>query len=231
MLVMLSRRCSRSSWPPPSRSTSAAGTPGPPQIQRAADAAALAGVVWMPDFPTSQTAALAAAARNGFVAGGNITVIVVARAGEHPPATVSITDSKAPRHFSGFVGGDQSLARTATAEYVLPVPLGSPKNTFGTGDLLTGASRRTSGPRSTATAPATRAATSSWPATSRTAPRPARPAVQPGSPQTADYDPTGYLYAVECPSPPWPCGWRSTTAATARPARRPTSPWPPRPRR
>ena len=117
------------------------------QIQRAADAAALAGVVWMPDFPTAQSAALAAAARNGFVPGGNITITVSPAPGNTRQLYVAITDAKAPRHFSGFVAGDQSLHRKATAEYILPVPLGSPKNTFGTGDLLAGATGRTSGPR------------------------------------------------------------------------------------
>ena len=37
------------------------------EIKRAADAAALAGVVWMPEFDQAQQYALAAAKRNGFV--------------------------------------------------------------------------------------------------------------------------------------------------------------------
>ena len=60
-------RCRPLSWPPPSPSTSAAGTPGGRRCSGRADAAALAGVVWMPDFPTSQAAALTGAARNGYV--------------------------------------------------------------------------------------------------------------------------------------------------------------------
>ena len=37
------------------------------RVQRAADAAALAGVVWLPsDFPTAKTAALAEAKKNGY---------------------------------------------------------------------------------------------------------------------------------------------------------------------
>ena len=172
------------------------------EIQRAADAAALSGVVWMPDFPTAQTAALAAAARNGFVPGGTISMVVSPVAGSTRQLSVSITDAKSPRHLSGsIVGHDQVLTRAATAEYVLPVPLGSPKNTFGTGDLLAGANRENfwaavngycagheSGDvklaRFESYSSATGAALQCSPA---------------GSPQTADYDPTGYLYAIEMP--------------------------------
>src|SRR3954454_20523755 len=40
-------------------------------IQKAADAAALAGVVWLPDVPTATSYALATAKRNGFEDGVN----------------------------------------------------------------------------------------------------------------------------------------------------------------
>src|SRR5690349_18516080 len=41
------------------------------RMQRAADAASLAGVVWMPDLAQARTVALATAQRNGFVNGQN----------------------------------------------------------------------------------------------------------------------------------------------------------------
>ena len=44
------------------------------QIQRAADAAALAAVVWMPDTARAQTAALDSLKTNRITAGGDIAV-------------------------------------------------------------------------------------------------------------------------------------------------------------
>lgn len=45
------------------------------RIQRAADAASLAGVVWMPDLTQARTVALATAQRNGFVNGDRKSVV------------------------------------------------------------------------------------------------------------------------------------------------------------
>jgi hypothetical protein len=172
------------------------------EIQRGADAAALSGVVWMPDFPTAQTAALAAAARNGFVPGGAISIVVAPVAGSSRQLTVTITDADAPRYFSGsVVAHDQSLTRAATAEYVLPVPLGSPKNTFGTGDLLAGANRENfwaavNGYCAGHESGDVKLARYESYTTATGASLQCSPAA---SPQTADYDPTGYLYAIEMP--------------------------------
>lgn len=107
------------------------------QIKRATDAAALAGVVWMPEFDAAQAAALEAAARNGFVHGqNNVSVSVQPIEGNTRQLRVTITDSRVKQYFSRVVIQRQGLTRASTAEYVLPVPLGSPKNTFGTGNLL-----------------------------------------------------------------------------------------------
>jgi Flp pilus assembly protein TadG len=107
------------------------------QIQRSADAAALAGVVWMPDLTKAQQAATDAASKNGFTTGtNNVTVTVSAVAGNTHRLQVTITDAAATQYFSQLVLNHQSITRTATAEYLLPVPLGSPKNAFGTGTLL-----------------------------------------------------------------------------------------------
>ncbi|HVV36922.1 MAG TPA: pilus assembly protein TadG-related protein [Acidimicrobiales bacterium] len=101
------------------------------KIQRAADAAALAGVVWMPDFTSATAAATTAATRNGFTTGGNITVTVSAVPGNSHQLRVSITDSKVDQYFSKLAINNESITRTSVAEYVLPVPLGSPDNTLG----------------------------------------------------------------------------------------------------
>lgn len=110
------------------------------EIKRAADAAALAGVVWMPEFDQAQQYALATAAKNGFVDGqNNVTVTVSQVANNNRQLQVSIRDNKAKQFFSRLVTKSQSIGSSSLAEYVLPVPLGSPENVFGTGNLsLTG---------------------------------------------------------------------------------------------
>ncbi|MEY2404501.1 MAG: hypothetical protein QOD38_2052 [Acidimicrobiaceae bacterium] len=109
------------------------------QLQRGADAAALAGVVWMPDYTTASSVAQTAAAKNGFTNGSNnITVTVSTVIGNSHELKVTITDGNAPRYFSQFVINNQTITKSATAEYVLPLPLGSPKNTFGSGDIQSG---------------------------------------------------------------------------------------------
>lgn len=168
------------------------------EIQRGADAAALGGVVWMPDLPVARTVALEVAARNGFVPGGDISIDVQPDPNNSRRLIVSITDADAPQTFSGRT---QSLTRTATAEYILPVPLGSPKNTFGTGDLLAGANRENfwaavngycagheSGDLKLARYETYSTSTGATPQCA-----PPAPAL------SGDYDPTGYLYAIDLP--------------------------------
>lgn len=107
------------------------------ELKRAADAAALAGVVWMPEFDQAQQYALATAAKNGFVNGqNNIVVSVDDIPNNNRQLKVTITDTKAKQFFSRLLTQKQYISRSSIAEYVMPVPLGSPKNTFGTGNLL-----------------------------------------------------------------------------------------------
>jgi len=115
------------------------------QLQRAADAAALAGVVWMPNLigpgTNATSVALLAAEKNGFPNDGtSFTVSVQPVTGNTRQLKVTITDLHAPRYFSQFVISNQTIAKSATAEYVSQLPLGSPRNTFGSGDLLTSTS-------------------------------------------------------------------------------------------
>ncbi|MCU1453945.1 MAG: hypothetical protein JWN46_2091 [Acidimicrobiales bacterium] len=107
------------------------------EIQRAADAAALAGVIWLPDEATARTYALQAAARNGFVDGvNNVTITVIKVADNDRRLRVTITDSKVPSFLWQTAGGKSiNLTRKATGEYVLPVPLGSPDNRMGNDPL------------------------------------------------------------------------------------------------
>ncbi len=102
------------------------------QVQRAADAAALAGAVWLPDQPAkATTVALASAKQNGYVPGGGVTVTAV----QDPSRDVQLdTTVSAPvsTFFMRLFGINTIQAtRSAKAEYVLPVPMGSPLNYFG----------------------------------------------------------------------------------------------------
>lgn len=107
------------------------------RLQRAADAAALAGVVWMPDFDKAEDVALETAQRNGFVSGqGDITVTVSRDPSSNRRLRVNIEDARVETFFGRVVTDSIRIGRRAIAEYVLPVPLGSPTNYFGTGDLL-----------------------------------------------------------------------------------------------
>lgn len=104
------------------------------QAQRAADAAALAGVVWLPDEDAAIEAAEQAAARNGFVDGVDGASVDIERiGGEQLRVTVA---RPVAQFFTQLVMDPFDMERAATAEYVLPVPLGSPTNTLGTGNLM-----------------------------------------------------------------------------------------------
>jgi Flp pilus assembly protein TadG len=169
------------------------------QIQRAADAAALAGVVWMPDFNKASAEALIAAERNGFKSGVNgITVTPQEVPGNNRQLRVVIDDNNVKQYFSKIVYSGQKIGRSATAEYVLPVPMGSPKNVLGTGDLLSGSDRENfwnavngycagheSGDKKLAYY-------ESYTTSSYNGSR-----CNNGSAVTDSYDPTGYLYAIE----------------------------------
>lgn len=105
------------------------------RIQRAADSAALAGVVWLPDFARARTVALAAAANNGFDDAASDIAITVTQVGANR-LTVNIFDNDVPRYLSQLAVRHKTLERSSTAEFTTPVPLGSPRNFFGTGNLL-----------------------------------------------------------------------------------------------
>jgi Putative Flp pilus-assembly TadE/G-like len=109
-------------------------------IERAAAAAALAGVPYMPkNAPMAQTRALAEAARNGYtpLPGGNSTITF-------PPApagdlAVQIT-VKVPTFFMAFFGVQPYDAiRTAEAGYRAPISIGQPDPQLGaTASTLSG---------------------------------------------------------------------------------------------
>jgi hypothetical protein len=101
-------------------------------VQHAAEAAALAGVPHMPgDFTTAATKARAEATKNGFTTGTGTTVSPTINVASNRRLDVTIT--REYRTFFLRIVGMPTVAitRTATAEYTLPVPMGSPLSTYG----------------------------------------------------------------------------------------------------
>ena len=105
------------------------------RTQQAADAAALAGVVYLPaDEPTAASTAVAVARANEYIdasMGGDATVVAHKVAGNDRRLQVSVTRSVGTYFLKVFGIDNISLTRRAVAEYVLPLPLGSPEPQFG----------------------------------------------------------------------------------------------------
>jgi hypothetical protein len=102
------------------------------RIQRAADAAALAGVIHMPyDFGLAESDALDLAAANGYIVGSGTSVVVTPVPNEPNMIQVEVEDIVPTFFLKVFGQSDQVINRKARAEFVPPLPLGSPDNTFG----------------------------------------------------------------------------------------------------
>jgi hypothetical protein len=129
------------------------------RLQRAADQAALAGVVWVPNKKdVADFRARSAVEGQGYnvlkpssSTQDQYTLVDVQQAGPNervffesqtpPPDSptkyrVTLT-TKAPRYFMGVLGfGDYLIKRTATADYAQPARLGGSFNYFGTSSLV-----------------------------------------------------------------------------------------------
>jgi Flp pilus assembly protein TadG len=106
------------------------------QVQRASDAAALAGVQDLPNLPQAILTAKSVAAQNGFTDGvGGITVTVAQVPDPTAKLKVTIRDSAASQFFTKAFKSAVLIERTGTAQYLKPVSMGSPKNFLGTGSL------------------------------------------------------------------------------------------------
>ena len=104
------------------------------KVQRAADAAALAGAVMLPDR-ASDAYKLASdeAARNGFVAGTDVKITSLQD--KDDPRRLDVTIDAAVGTFFMRVIGITSIpiTKSSEAEFTLPVPMGSPQNYYGVG--------------------------------------------------------------------------------------------------
>lgn len=111
------------------------------RIQRAADAAALAGVVWLPGNPgQASIVAKAEAAKNGYTDGAAGTTISAIQDPSNPRRLDVSISSPVQTFFARVVGiASFPAGRAAKAEFVLPVPMGSPLNYYGIGCMDTNA--------------------------------------------------------------------------------------------
>lgn len=117
------------------------------QLQRAADAASLAGAPMLPDTAKAKGAAIKTLVFNGICGGASVTTgtnptcipakpTYVVTASPLAQSTtqyqVSVTDNASQQAFSKLFRSSVSINRAATAERIKPVPMGSPRNFLGT---------------------------------------------------------------------------------------------------
>ncbi len=102
------------------------------RVQKAADAAALAGVPYLPfDLTNATVRAKEVAKRNGYDDADPDVVVTVVQGTLASQLKVTIS-SRIDNTFGGFIGLSRTtLERTATADYKGPAPMGSPCNSFG----------------------------------------------------------------------------------------------------
>jgi hypothetical protein len=103
------------------------------RIQRTADAAALAGVVYLPnDVPNAVTYARREAKRNGYDYLATGVTVTPTQDGSNPRRLNVKVTAPVQTFFLGLIGMSQVIvSRNSHAEYVLPVPMGSPENYYG----------------------------------------------------------------------------------------------------
>lgn len=112
------------------------------RVQRAADAAALAGAVWLPGNVTNAyDTARQEAKKNGYTTGGGVTVTPIQDSqapGGTDPRQLNVTvTAPVNTFFMRLFGLPQMMAtRTSKAEFVQPVPMGSPLAYYGISCLI-----------------------------------------------------------------------------------------------
>jgi Flp pilus assembly protein TadG len=151
-------------------------------VQHAAEAAALAGVPYMPgDFPTATTKAREEAAKNGYSAAKGATVTPAVNAESNRRLDVTVTKTFGTFFLRTIGMPNVTISRTATAEYTLPVPMGSPLSVYGDNSGFFWAAAETQG-------------------TNRSAGDAYGTFWNPNPTQNNQFDPNGYQYAIEVPA-------------------------------
>ncbi len=105
------------------------------RVQRAADAGAHAGVVFLPgDMTAATSTARAEVTKNGYSTGGTGAAGSTITVTQDPnPNRLRVkVSTDVPNFFLGLIGlGSTRVSQEAVAEYVAPVPMGSPQNKLG----------------------------------------------------------------------------------------------------
>lgn len=101
------------------------------RVQAVADAAATAGVTYMPDdFAAARARAIEIAGDNGYPNSGDTAVTVAV--GEKPTQLKVTVSSTVDNTFGKALGiTDSTMSRSAVADFNGPAPMGSPCNAFG----------------------------------------------------------------------------------------------------
>ena len=112
------------------------------RVQRAADAAALAGVVDLPaKVPTAYGLAIDEATKNGYVDGTGPTVVTPTQDSGNPRRLNVTISTTIDTFFLRVIGlSTLPITRSSSAEFILPIPMGSPLNYYGVGCLDTNGS-------------------------------------------------------------------------------------------
>jgi Flp pilus assembly protein TadG len=134
------------------------------RVQRAADAAALAGAVMLPNQESqAYTLAYEEASKNGYPVGGGTVVTPLKDADNDRRLNVTI-HTQIGTFFMRVIGIESiGVTRTSKAEFTLPVPMGSPQNYYGVGFYEGRVSTTTPVPGNTDWQnPATSVATGQW---------------------------------------------------------------------
>lgn len=123
------------------------------RVQKAADAAALGGVTYMPNnfgdsastSGTAQATARSVSSVNGFPNSGTSSVVVFNPADY--PTQLGVTVSSTVKNLFGAIFGNPTttIARTAVADYAAPTIMGSPCNALGNQPVSTGAAAQPTG--------------------------------------------------------------------------------------
>src|SRR6478609_253801 len=154
------------------------------RVQNAADAAAMAGVTYLPDdFASAKATAITVAGRNGYPNSGSSSVSV--SIGDKPTQLVVTIDSTINNAFGSAFGiNTETIERSATADFNGPVLMGSPCNSFGNEPPGTGSTDQhgPATPASQIVAPAGGAQCTSNPGCTGTT--------------NDEFDPQGYFYIV-----------------------------------
>ena len=105
------------------------------RMQRAADAAALAGAVYLPgNQGLAFSAAHAEAVKNGITNGVDGAIVRPRRDPNDPRKLIVDVEGPVNTNFAGVFGmRSVDVGVTGAASYVLPVPMGSPQNYYGVG--------------------------------------------------------------------------------------------------